>query len=263
METLTDRKTLIAESAADFAKWLNASKPSTEAVAGRTALAKFSVTYPRAQQFARERIRPLVELALDFIRHRSKQRSKRAQFEIFEEYVGKIDPLLTRIAKLHPIQPTFSDLSNETGIPTFEYAPIPKNGRRDRLDPMFTQAFQNSEELTIRLNQFFTIAREGVLSAFHRCALPSCEKYFHALRPERRYCSKGCQRNQYLEDPHRARKNAADQKVYYYTRKVLDLAKNKDLSAANRKEYDRAERSLKSAKRGQAALRSAVAAKRR
>ena len=57
-----------------------------------------------------------------------------------------------------------------------------------------------------------------------------------------------------MEHPLRAKKNAADQKVYYYTRKVLDLAKAKTMSAANRKAYDRAERDLKSAKRAQRKL---------
>src|SRR5258708_31803462 len=112
--------------------------------------------------------------------------------------------------------------------------------------------------VTERLNQFSELASEGAFAAFHRCA--SCGNYFYALRPERRYCSKGCQRNQYLKHPLRAKKTAADQKVYYYTQKVLELAKVKDVNAANRREYLLAKKAENSARREQKALKSAIRA---
>ena len=253
MKHTSTRKSLTAQSAADFADWLNSSESNTEAIAGKTALARFSVTVPRAETFARDRIRPLVELTLDFVRESQRQKRESARFATFQKYVDKIDPLLEEIAKLHPMQPIFSDRTFVIGVPTFEYELIPPKAS-GRGDVMFTQTYQNGRTLIERLNHFFHLASEDVFAAFHRCALPSCGKYFHALRPERRYCSKGCQRDLYEKHPLRMKKNAADQKVYYYTRKVLELAKLKAESAADRKAHGRAETDLKSAKRAQKKL---------
>jgi hypothetical protein len=77
------------------------------------------------------------------------------------------------------------------------------------------------------------------------------------LRPERRYCSKGCNREVYMDDPKRKEKNAAEQKVNYYTKKVLDLAKLKAVNADYQKAYDRAEKDLNSAKSDLKALKPA------
>jgi len=196
-------------------------------------------------------------LTLDFTRDFQKLKRKSGREAIWDKYAGQIDPLLGAIAARHPFQKSLADETLVTGIPAFVYQPVAAKAGREVL---FTQAYQNSRELAERLNQFFDLASEGVFAAFHRCALATCRKYSHALRPEKRYCSKGCQRNEYLRHPQRAKKNAADQKVYYYTRKVLDLAKIRDVSAANQREYDRAEKNLKSAKRAQKALRPAMRA---
>lgn len=251
------RKSLIANSAADFAEWLNASHSNTEAIKGNTALARFAVLSPRADAFARRLIRPLVELTIEFTRGFQKLKSDSGRAAIWDKYAGQIDPLLGGIAARHRFQKRLADETVVTGIPTFVYQPVPP---KDEREVIFTQAHQNSEELAVRLNQFFDLASAGIFAAFHRCALAGCRKYFHALRPERRYCSKGCQRNEYGRPPQRKKKNAADQKVYYYTRKVLDFAKIRDVSAASQREYDRAEKNLKSAKRAQKALRPAMRA---
>jgi hypothetical protein len=252
MKNTAARKTLIANSAADFAEWLNASNFNTEAIAWKTVDPEFSVM-PRAKKFALDRIRPLVELILDCKRDLQKQK-KSARFDTFEKYEGKFGELLNEMVKRYPIQPILSSETFATGNPTFgfDYNPIPKDGR----EIFFTQAYQNGRELIERLNEVILLASEDVFASFRRCALPSCGKYFYALRPERCYCSKRCQRNQYMEHPLRTKKNAADQKVYYYTRKVLDLGKVKTVSAADRKAYDQAETNLNSAKRAQKKLQS-------
>jgi hypothetical protein len=221
------------------------------------AIEIFRVLFPLANEFARDLISPLVEVTLDYKRkcQKQKRKSKDVRFDTYEEYVDNMAPLLHAIEKLCPTEPIVGDETFVTGKPTFVYEPIPK-GRRDRGG----LEFEKSRVLTERLNQFFRLGREGIFAAFHRCALPTCGNYFHALRPERRYCSKGCQRNQYMEHPLRTKKNAADQKVYYYTRKLLDLAKLKAVSAADQKAYDQAEKGLKLAKRAQKKLESAIRA---
>ena len=179
MENTADRKSLIATSAAEFAEWLNASNSKTAAIAGDTTLARFWRD-SSAKDFARDRIRPLVELILDFRRDFQKQKKRSARFETFEKYQGKVDPLLTGIAKLYPIQPVLSDATFGTGIPMFADEPIPPKGGRE---PIFTQAYQNGLELTARLNQFFRLASEDAFAAFRRCALPSWGSTFTRCGP--------------------------------------------------------------------------------
>jgi hypothetical protein len=264
MQNTETRKRLI-NSAAEFVGWLNSSNSDREeirknrrAASSRSrgsAFETFRVLFPLANEFARSLIRPLMEVTLGYVRKCQKQKRKSERFRTFEEYVDNMAPLLHAIEKRYPTQPAVGDETFGTGRPTFVYELIPK-GRRDRggLD------FEKSRILTERLNLFFLLGREGAFAAFHRCALPTCGNYFHALRPERRYCSKRCQRNQYMEHPLRTKKNAADQKVYYYTRKILDLVKVKAVNAAHQKAYERAEKALKSAKRAQKALTLAMRA---
>jgi hypothetical protein len=263
----TETRTRLIHDASHFAKWLNSSTSDREQIResrrdahsrGRgSALETFRPVLAVANEFARGLIRPLVEVTLDYVRkwEKQKRKSEDVRFRTYDEYVGNMEPLLYAIEKRYRTQPTIADETMVTGRPTVVYEPI---SWTRRVFPWADLEFAKSRVLTERREQFSRLARDGAFAAFHRCALPTCGNYFHALRPERRYCSKGCQRKQYVEHPLRAKKTAADQKVYYYTHKVLELAKIKDVNAANQRKYDLARKAEQSAKREQKALKSAM-----
>jgi hypothetical protein len=179
--------------------WRKARDPKVEARAARA-----DVRAVRADAFARDLLRPLVELTVDLACELQKQAKKRLRFEIFERYARKIDPILKGIVEQYPTQPTLSDFSDFTGIPMFLYRPIPSG--RD---------YAKALAVSSRLEEFLWLASEGVFADFRRCALPTCASYFYPLRPERLYCSPGCQRTHYKQSPEYKKKNREYQRAYY------------------------------------------------
>lgn len=212
-----------AKIAVPFAEWLN----SSTAVITRTAplstfAARFDATSARADAFARDLLRPLVELTVDAAREMrrigtGRAQQKRARFNAFERYCGKIEPLFQRIEEQYPTQSMVRDSMAVTGIPTFFRHPMPSSRR----DVFGSLAYAKLVAVSERLDEFFRLADEGIFAHFDRCALPSCRNYFYALRPERRYCSDGCQRKGHLQDPERKKQAAAYQRDYY--RKFLSI----------------------------------------
>lgn len=104
------------------------------------------------------------------------------------------------------------------------------------------------------LNIFASFSEGRVLARLRRCPLPTCNKYFFPLRSDGRYCSKACLRTHFMHDPKRKALNAADQKIYYYTQKVLNLAKLAAVNSAHLNKYRHAQRALKLAKRAKKRL---------
>jgi len=263
MQNIEDRKRLTND-ASHFAEWLNSSNSDKEKIratarADRSPNRDGGTLFERLleREFARGLIRPLVEVTLDYLRKRQKQKrkSREVRFSTFERYIDDMAPLLNVIEKRYPTRPAVDDETFWTGRPAFIYELIPLD-RHDRSE----LASGKADEVMERLNQFFRLGREGAFAAFRRCVLPKCGNYFYALRPERRYCSKACQRNHYMQHPLRPKKSAADQKVYYYAHKILDLGKVKDVNAANRREYLLAKKAENSARREQKALKKAIRA---
>jgi hypothetical protein len=238
--------------AVPFASWLNVkgvevikifrksrdSKRETEA-------ARVELRHARAEAFARGIFRPLVDLTVDLTKELQQQKRRSLRFKIFEAYSLKIDTILKRIVEEYPTQPKLSDFSDVNGIPVFSHHPI-YSGRH----------YEKALAVSDRLRHFLWLADEGVFADFRRCAFPTCTNYFYPLRPERLYCQDACQRQRYLQDPRRKDKNAADQKVHYYTKKVLDLAKLAAVNPDYQEKYSDAKKALKVAQAMRARLKA-------
>lgn len=187
-------------------------------------------------------------------------RGRYKRFTITAGYLVKINPMLERIVRKYPAlpqlvvspdrddAPTLMDMPPHSRILSYKSSSR-ENARRDDLLIAETRAAYNG------MDQYQLLAKHCAFEAFRRCALPTCGKYFFPLRPETLYCSKGCWREHYMEDPQRKEKNAAEKRVNYYANKVLDLAKLAALNAVHKKKYDQAKKALKSAKAELAALR--------
>jgi hypothetical protein len=110
----------------------------------------------------------------------------------------------------YPVQPALLFDPDEDRAPTFDefpLAPAPK-GRDEEEFVDEISAVQDGRD------RFLLLAHHRAFADFRRCALPACGKYFFPLRPERRYCSKACQRVHY-RGPEQEKKNAKYQKEYY------------------------------------------------
>jgi hypothetical protein len=164
-------------------------------------------------------------------------------------YVEKINLIVNRIREHYPAGPQLRDFAGPDGRIVFVDRPIVS-------PPSDLSRFSEVHEANYVLKQYRLLTDEGAFADFRRCALKTCDKYFFPLRPERRYCSDVCQAKHYMQNPLRGKKNAADQKVYYYTKKVLDLARPAASSAAHRMDYEQAQKMLELAKREQTHLAS-------
>jgi hypothetical protein len=132
------------------------------------------------------------------------------RFKIFVRYSRKIDPILTRIVREYPAQPAMIFDPDQDDVPTFDDLPMTPASPGQDMQEFMDDVSQAQD----RMDQFRLLARHHAFADFRRCALPACGKYFFPLRPERRYCSKACQREHY-RGPEQEKENAEYQKEYY------------------------------------------------
>jgi hypothetical protein len=167
-------------------------------------------------------------------------------------FAGKIDPILQQIVRKYPCEPRLGFDPDRDDVPLFDDAPV-YSGKRgyNRTTGVFDETFPAE----VGMSQFRLLADHAAFADFRRCALSTCNKYFFPLRSEGLYCSKGCQSKHYRQDPERKKQNAADQKVYYYTQMVLDLAKLAAKNPTYQKQHHRAEKQLTLAKAKRDALK--------
>jgi hypothetical protein len=130
--------------------------------------------------------------------------------EIYVRYSRQINPLWEQIVQRYPVQPALIFSPDQDRAPTFDELPLgpaPK-GRDEEEFVDEISAVQDGKD------RFLLLAHHRAFADFRRCALPACGKYFFPLRPERRYCSKACQREHY-RGPEQEKENAEYQKEYY------------------------------------------------
>jgi hypothetical protein len=184
--------------------------------------------------------RPLLESTVALAKGLKK---RHARFGTFDLHQKKNNSILARIDRKYPSRLQLVGFWDD-GAGRHEG---PNSGPDYREKPIGRYR-RDAEDVLTALRRFRLIAEYGFFANFSQCSLSTCGKYFYPLRPERRYCSDACQRTAYVQDPGRKDKNAADQKVYYYSKKVLDLAKLAASNAAYQKEYSHAKKTLKLAK---------------
>ena len=200
----------------------------------------------------------LTRLTLDLIAElrQIRTRGRLKLFATVQRRRPPIESILTRIHEEYPSRLHLLDRTSPDGMPLFRDRPASLGATRTKtqrgarqLDALGIefQMLSRGTVVAAALRRFRFLYEHGAFAKFRRCALPTCKRYFFPQRTEARYCAKACQRQHYLQDPSRKNKNAADQRVHYYAKKVLDLAK---LAAANpsyRKEYGAAKKALKQA----------------
>ncbi len=195
--------------ASPFARWLNLKgqhvikwrKSRDHKREARAARADLRTA--KADAYARDLLRPLVDLRIALAAEMRTQKRESGRFEVAGRYSSQIDTMVQRIEKRHPTQSKLCDFTNMMQ-PEFRRVPI-SQGRDVAKDLAVSE----------RLEQFFWLSDEGVFADFRRCALPSCAQYFYPLRPERLYCSAGCQRIQYKQSPEYKKRNREYQREYY------------------------------------------------
>jgi hypothetical protein len=206
--------------AAPFATWLNAKgvhviewpKAKDPKVEGRAS--KLDARLARADAFARELLRPLVELTVIVRKELKEQKTRRRRAYILARYSPQIARILRRIREDYPTGPNLNEFSASMGDLEYRYSSLRDDAKA---------AAVNS-----RLEQFLWLDEEGVFDQFRRCALPECAKYFYSLRPEGIYCSGRCQRTHYKRSDEYKEKNREYQRNYY--RDFLSVrAKRKEL----------------------------------
>ncbi len=218
----------------------------------------------------------LTQLTVDHVREQRTVRSRGLlkRHTTGLPYVKKINLILVRIQEQYPVRLQMRDFAAPDGRIVFHDRPIitpsaekacaraPQRfaraaAERKRFEKLGEKMdrFDEAHTASYALKMFHFLADHDAFAAFRRCELRACGKYFFPLRPERCYCSKGCQRKHYMEDPKRKDKNAAEQKVNYYTHKVTDLAKLAAKNSAYGEQFHRAEKLLTSAKAKRDALK--------
>jgi hypothetical protein len=203
----------------------------------------------------------LTQLSVDHIRAQRLVRGRGyvKRYRTGLTHVKKINAILMWIQEQFPVGLHMSDWPNPDGMPMFLDRPIVTPAAKEKGSEH--ALFEEAHAASYALKQFRFLADRRAFADFRHCALPTCRKLFFPLRPERLYCSDACQGKYYMKDPLRAKRNAAAQKVNYYAKKVLTVAKLAK-NPHNQQKLDHAKKMLKLAERAHKKLKSTKRAER-
>jgi hypothetical protein len=183
----------------------------------------------------------------DGVLYASHSRGDVKRYATVRRYCEKINPILTRVQR-HKALTQLRDFPGPDGMPVLHETHYMNEAEH-------IGRAQTAHAASYALKQFHFLFERRAFAEFRRCALSTCNNYFFPLRTEGRYCSDACQGKDYMRDPLRTKKNAAYQKVNYYTKKVQELAKLAAVNQSYQEKYHHAKKELKSANAKLAALK--------